>query len=111
VPAPAGGDDVMATLKLRPGVAFDPLAFFAFLGDQSDLGSKWTPRYVRVADELPETSTNKVLKRELARQRWDGADPIWWRDGRHPDLRPLDEAGRARLRADFADHGRAHVLD
>jgi len=39
----------------------------AVLADQPDLGTKWSPRYVRVTDALPVTETQKVLKRLLRR--------------------------------------------
>ena len=54
VPDPRSGDQVMATLELRPGAAFDPGGFAAFLESQPDLGTKWPPRFVRVlADASP----------------------------------------------------------
>ena len=70
VPDPDGpGDQVAAALILLPGASFDPVDFEAFLAGQPDLGTKSWPRYVRIAESLPQTPTNKVLKRELARQR------------------------------------------
>jgi fatty-acyl-CoA synthase len=53
------------------------------MADQHDLSPKAWPRYVWLADELPTTATNKVLKRELIAR---GATPqggvLWTRDGR-----------------------------
>ena len=74
VPDPVTGDQVMAALQLRPGTVFDPEAFAAFLTDQPDMGTKWLPRFVRVAEALPITATSKVLirllrGRALARRR------------------------------------------
>ena len=43
VPDPVTGDQVMASLELRPGEEFDPVAFEAFLAAQRDLGTKWAP--------------------------------------------------------------------
>lgn len=81
VPADDGiGDEVMAALVLRPGAAFDGEAFGAFLAEQRDLGTKWAPRYVRITDELPQTVTNKILKRELAREG-TGCEGVWVRPG------------------------------
>jgi hypothetical protein len=34
-------------LQLEPEEAFDPAVFGAFPAHQSDLGTKWTPRYLR----------------------------------------------------------------
>src|SRR5262249_25315949 len=69
VPAPDVGDDVMVALQLAPGVPFDPAAFDAFLARQPDLGTKWSPRYVRVSDALPVTATVKLVKRQLRADR------------------------------------------
>jgi fatty-acyl-CoA synthase len=98
VPDPVVGDQVMAAVQLRPGASFDPEDFAAFLGAQSDLGTKWSPRFVRVCPALPVTATSKVLVRALRAERWNCDDPVWWRPGRDPDARyqPL-------LRADVAD--------
>jgi fatty-acyl-CoA synthase len=84
VPDQHVGDQVMAALQLRPGVTFDPDRFARFLAEQPDLGPKWAPRYVRVCPELPVTATAKVLARALRAERWNCADPVWWRAGRGP---------------------------
>jgi fatty-acyl-CoA synthase len=95
VPDPVVGDQVMAALLLRPGSEFDPDAFSRFLAEEPDLGVKWVPRFVRVAAELPETATSKVLKRVLRHEGWRSDDPIWWRPERDGPYR--------RLTADDAD--------
>jgi fatty-acyl-CoA synthase len=84
VPDTSGpGDQVMAALILKPGKAFDAAEFEAFLGEQSDLGTKSRPRYVRIAAALPQTPTNKILKRELVTQGVTGlADAVWEREER-----------------------------
>ena len=51
----------------------------SFLAAQGDLGTKWAPRFVRVCPELPITATSKVLVRTLRAERWNSADPVWWR--------------------------------
>jgi fatty-acyl-CoA synthase len=79
VPDTLVGDQVMAALLLRPGGTFEPDGFAAFLDRESDMGTKWAPRYVRVTDQLPETATTKVLKRVLRAEGWRCADPVWWR--------------------------------
>ena len=53
VPDEIVGDQVMAALQLEPGADFDPAAFATFLAAQSDLGTKWAPRYIRLCDALP----------------------------------------------------------
>jgi fatty-acyl-CoA synthase len=109
VPNPEVGDDVMAALVLRPGCRFEPDAFARFLAAQGDLGTKWAPRYVRVASALPATPSNKILKRALRRERWECADPVFAREDAG-GYRPLDAAGRERLRAAFAARGRESAL-
>jgi fatty-acyl-CoA synthase len=89
VPAADVGDEVMAALVLRAGAAFDPDGFAAFLAAQPDLGTKWAPRYVRVATTLPQTETNKVLKRALATEGTTTTDPVWHRPGRDLSYEPL----------------------
>jgi acyl-CoA synthetase (AMP-forming)/AMP-acid ligase II len=111
VPDPELGDRVMAALQLAPGMEFDPDAFAAFLAAQHDLGTKWAPTFVRLVQKLPVTETNKILKRELVGERWSVDDPIWWRRGRELAYVPFTSDDAAALRKQFADAGRAHVLD
>lgn len=77
VPDPTVGDQVMAAVQLRPGAAFDPDGFAAFLAGQPDLGTKWAPRYVRVSEALPTTATAKILVRQLRAEGVDCDDPVW----------------------------------
>ncbi|MGA2519751.1 MAG: long-chain-fatty-acid--CoA ligase [Acidimicrobiales bacterium] len=99
VPDPVVGDQVMAALQMRPGAVFDAEEFAGFLAGQPDLGTKWTPRFVRVCPEVPVTATSKVLVRALRAERWNCADPVWWHPGRAPGTRyqPLVEADVADL--------------
>ena len=93
-------DQVMAVVELADGARFDPAAFDAFLADQRDLGTKWSPRYVRVVAALPVTATNKIDKAPLRADRWvsTGADQVWWRPERRDPLRPADRGGPRRDR-------------
>ncbi|MFD2418781.1 long-chain-fatty-acid--CoA ligase [Amycolatopsis pigmentata] len=81
VPDPATGDQVMAAIVTREGT-LNPAGFGEFLAAQSDLGPKQWPRYVRIAAELPRTSTFKVRKRDLSAEGTNCADPVWSRRGR-----------------------------
>ncbi len=100
VPDTVVGDQVMAALLLREGATFDPEEFAAFLGEQGDLGTKWTPKYLRITPELPITATTKVLKRVLRNESWHCDDPVFWQPERGAayrtllaeDVRALDEA-------------------
>ncbi|WP_433473969.1 AMP-binding protein [Spirillospora sp. CA-142024] len=77
VPDEHVGDQVMAAVALAPGHAFDPSAFTAFLAAQPDLGTKWTPRFLRLIEELPRTPTNKVIKRPLRAEATNTTDPVY----------------------------------
>ncbi len=91
VPDPVVGDQVMAAVQLRPGLeALDADGLAAFLAAQEDLGTKWAPRFVRMASALPVTATNKVLKRGLRAERWTCADPVLWTQARGEPYRLLD---------------------
>ena len=92
VPDTVVGDQVMATVLLRPGATFDPQGFAGFLAGQTDLGTKWGPRYVRVTDDLPETATTKVLKRVLRNEGWRCPEPVWWRPEKDAPYRLLEAA-------------------
>jgi acyl-CoA synthetase (AMP-forming)/AMP-acid ligase II len=111
VPDPDVGDRVMAALQLRPGATFDPEAFAAFLAAQPDLGTKWTPRFVRIAATLPVTETSKVLKRVLRRDRWETDDDVWWQPEKGGAYRRLTAADVDALRAEFATRGHERVLE
>jgi len=106
-------DQVMAVVEMADGTAFDPAAFDDFLGQQRDLGTKWSPRYLRVVDRLPVTATNKIDKAPLRTARWTatGSDPVYWRPERRDPLRAMTEADRTEIAARFAANGRAEVLD
>ncbi|MGW1009727.1 AMP-binding protein [Streptomyces termitum] len=107
VPDPVAGDQVMAALALRPGTAFDPAAFAAFLDAQPDLGTKMPPRFVRIAPALPLTATNKIHRVALRRASFLCADPVWWRPAPGAPYEPLTPQALAALRAEYARHGRA----
>jgi fatty-acyl-CoA synthase len=111
VPDPDVGDRVMAGLQLRPDATFDPDGFAAFLTAQPDLGTKWAPRFVRVADALPVTETSKVLKRVLRRERWECTDAVWWQPEKGAPYRCLGPGDIEALREQFAARGRAAALD
>ena len=110
VPDARTGDQVMAALELGPGVEFSPDGFAEFLAAQPDLGTKWTPRYVRVVGHMPLTANNKVNKQPLRAARWEADDAVWMRDVADGPYRRMTDADAAALRAEFESHGRGHVL-
>ncbi|AQA04262.1 acyl-CoA synthetase [Mycobacterium sp. MS1601] len=83
VPDEQVGDQVMAALVLRDDATLTPEELEMFLAGQADLSPKAWPRYVWLADELPATATNKVLKRQLVAY---GTTPpggtLWAREAR-----------------------------
>jgi fatty-acyl-CoA synthase len=111
VPDVDAGDRVMVALQLLPDTTFDPGDFDAFLAGQRDLGPKWVPTFVRIVDGFPMTETNKVIKRTLVHERWDAADPMWWRPERDGPLVPFTEPDVTGLGARFTAAGRSHLLE
>jgi len=89
VPDAAAGDQVMAAIVVRRGVAFNPDSLAQFLATQADLSPKQVPRFIRVAHRLPRTATHRVIKRTLAAQGIRCVDPVWWRSGDETRYRPL----------------------
>jgi fatty-acyl-CoA synthase len=107
VPDPQVGDLVMAALELRPGAAFDADRLRAFLDVQADLGTKMTPRFIRIIDAIPVTSTMKPVRRDLRGEAWLCDDPVWWRLSARDDYyRLLSDADVVELRDTFGRHGR-----
>jgi fatty-acyl-CoA synthase len=83
VPDENVGDQVMAAIVLADGADLTPEEFGQFLADQHDLSPKAWPRYIWLADQLPTTATNKILKRELiARGTTPEGGVLWTRNGR-----------------------------
>jgi fatty-acyl-CoA synthase len=115
VPDPAAGDRVMATVVVRDGATLDPTEFGAWIDAQADLGPKWRPRYLRLAADIPTTGTNKILKRDLAVQKFRsdrvGGDPVWHRDRGETAYRPFTAADETGLLADLTAAGRQRFWD
>jgi len=111
VPDEVVGDQVMVALQLEPSRSFDPAEFDAFLAEQSDLGTKWAPRYVRISQTLPLTQTNKVIKRALRKEHWECGDPVWWKPAKGDPYRRLAQEDVTEIRRQFAERGRNAALD
>ncbi|MBI1816270.1 MAG: AMP-binding protein [Deltaproteobacteria bacterium] len=114
VPDAQAGDRVMAAVILRDGYTFDSVEFAAFLARQPDLSPKWVPTYLRVCQSWPETGTNKVLKRELQRQKFDldaFADPVYWRSPGDARFRLFGRTDYGEIRAAFVASGSSARLD
>ncbi len=117
VPDPRTGDQALAVLEMADPDTFDAGAFGEFLESQSDLGTKWAPRFVRITDRIPLTGSGKVDKRPLRRQYWKTSDPVWWRPfasrggGRPSVYRPLTPDDVEALESEFEEHGRRALLE
>ncbi|WP_027944630.1 AMP-binding protein [Amycolatopsis taiwanensis] len=110
VPDPRTGDQVMCALRMADGARFDPDAFTSFLDAQTDLGTKWRPRFVRLIDEVPMTGNSKVAKTPLRSAAWVTSDPVYWRAGKDTRYRPFDRGQREALSKEFAEFGRSALL-
>ncbi|MEU6823607.1 AMP-binding protein [Streptomyces atriruber] len=110
VPDPVSGDQVMAALSPPPDTSFDPLAFAEFLLTQPDLGTKMTPRFVRVVRRMPVTATNKVARGALRREGFRCADPVWWRPPGASVYEPLTPSDVTDLLGRYRAQGRDSLL-
>jgi fatty-acyl-CoA synthase len=115
VPDEQAGDQAMACLVLRDDASFDGAAFAEWLDAQPDLGPKWRPRYVRLTAVMPTTGTNKVVKRDLARQKYRldlvAGDPLYVRGRNEPAYRPFAPEDEAAVRAALESSGRERFWD
>jgi fatty-acyl-CoA synthase len=110
VPDVEVGDQVMAALELREPDHFDAKAFTAFLDAQRDLGTKWTPRYLRLSKALPVTQTSKVQKRLLRAERWECDEPVLWSPGKGEAYRRMTPTDVVEIRQAFQARGRSGAL-
>ena len=85
VPGEHVGDQVMAAVVLNGEATLTPSRFEEFLAAQPDLSPKAWPRYVRINTALPQTATNKILKRALIQEGVTaGGGALWEREPRGP---------------------------
>ncbi|MFF7387029.1 long-chain-fatty-acid--CoA ligase [Streptomyces scabiei] len=106
VPDPVAGDQVMATVA----GTFDPCRFAEFLLSQPDLGTKMTPRFVRVVRSMPVTATNKIQRAALRREGFRCPDPVWWRPPGKWAYRKFSAVDLARLVTEYRARGREELL-
>jgi fatty-acyl-CoA synthase len=85
VPDELVGDQVMAAIVLNDDATLTPEQFEEFLSAQPDLSPKAWPRYVRIEAALPQTATNKILKRMLIAEGVTTGGVLWEREARSCD--------------------------
>lgn len=111
VPDERSGDQVMVAIELRVDSTFDPVTFAGFLAAQPDLAPKSVPRFVRVSPALPTTGSNKLVKRSLQLERWNGDDPVWrWAGRGAPEYTSMSDTDRGALDDAIVANGRSHLL-
>jgi fatty-acyl-CoA synthase len=108
VPDAVAGDQVLAVVVTRPGSSEGFVVdLMAWMRDQAGLPDRWTPRHLRVVDDLPRTGTGKVQRARIRTEAWL-TDGTWVRDG--DACRPMTGQDRDELRQRFEQAGRAHLL-
>jgi fatty-acyl-CoA synthase len=78
VPDDQVGDAVMAAIVLDDDATLSPDGFATALADQPDLSPKAWPGFVRIAESLPTTATNKIVKRTLKAEGATAGDGVLW---------------------------------
>ena len=68
----------MAAIVINQAATLTPNRFEEFLASQPDLSPKAWPRYVRINAALPQTATNKILKRALINEGATAGDGVLW---------------------------------
>src|SRR5262249_6824078 len=96
VPDDPVGDRVMVAIEVTDLDAFDVDAFDRFLAQQSDLGPKWIPSFVRASAELPKLASMKLDKTRLRAEAWQ-TPGTYWRPPPGEAPRLLTDADRERL--------------
>jgi fatty-acyl-CoA synthase len=115
VPDVDAGDQVMAALVLREGAEFDPAALATWIDTEAGIGPKWRPQWIRLAQVLPTTGTNKIVTRTLARQKFRldqlGEDELWRRTKGEAAYRRFMTDDEAALHRQFVASGRERFWD
>ncbi len=110
----SAGDRVMATIVVADDFDVDGKELYDFLLAQPDFSPKWLPTYVRIGRDVPMTPSNKILVRELRRQKFRPdatSDVILWRERGDTRYRELTSDDYENLRREFTAAGREHLLD
>ncbi|MDN5894987.1 MAG: AMP-binding protein, partial [Nocardioides sp.] len=109
VPDPKTGDQLMCAVTINPGETFDPAKFREFLDAQTDLGTKWRPRFVRVVEAVPTTANGKINKAPLRATAWEATD-VWWTLPRSTEYVAMSDVDKSGIREEFRSAGRENAL-
>lgn len=113
-PHPVSDEWVMVALRMRPGAAFDPMAFHEHCRREVDAGRdmKWFPDFVRVVDDFEWTETHKIKVRVLKGVHYhpDRTDRVWFRERGDETFKPFGRAEFDRLATEFEKAGRSGLL-
>jgi fatty-acyl-CoA synthase len=117
-PCAVSDELVMAALKMRAGVRFDPQAFFEWCEAEIEGGSmdrKWMPDFVRIVDDFTYTQTQKVLVRHLKQEHFNRhripEAVIYWRRRGDRSFRPFGNDDYENLRQEFAAREKLDLLE
>ena len=116
-PCAVSDEHVMVTVELAENAVFDPKLAFDWFMDQQKTGGmdpKWMPDYIRIIDEIPLTSTQKILVRPFKKDHFNiikNPDMrIYFRLRGDTAYRPLTVEAFAEVQARFAETGRQGLL-
>ena len=118
VPCPVSDELVMAAVKLREGVTFDPKGFFDWCEKQvtgASMDRKWFPDFVRIVEDFEYTQTQKVLVRHLKQVHFDRnrlpQEPLFWRRRGAAAFSPFTREDYEQLRQEFSAREKLDLLD
>ncbi len=118
VPCTVSDELVMAAIKMRDGVKFNPQAFFDWCEVQvsgASMDRKWFPDFVRLVDDFEYTQTQKVLVRNLKKVHFDrrrlANEPLFYRVRGDKSFREFTKGDFDALQKEFVARERAEMLD
>lgn len=116
-PSPVSDEQVMIAIELWESAKFDPRQAFDWFMDQQQNGGmdpKWMPDYIRIIDEMPVSSTQKIQVRPFKKDHFHiGRNPdmrIYFRERGDTAYRELTPEAFAEIQARFVETGREGLL-
>jgi len=116
-PCAVSDEQVMVTIQLEENAGFDPQQAFDWFMDQQKTGGmdpKWMPDYIRIIDEIPLTSTQKILVRPFKKDHFNILKKpdmrIYFRLRGDATYRPLTVEAFADIQTRFSETGRLELI-